>query len=137
MNGEVAFQGGVRAGIARLDQRLVYGNVLEGVPNRGINRDLVSDAVQAAGKLRPQARCYLVEPSERAPHVPHSNAVFLPSVVCSAVLRRDGNTPNDEPCWETLVVVWFQDEYALPIASQVLQQLQTLEWNELAVQELI
>jgi hypothetical protein len=45
--------------------------------------------------------------------------------------------PNDEPCWETLVVVWFQDEYALPIAAQVLEQLHALDWNELAVQELI
>jgi hypothetical protein len=71
---------------------------------------------------------------EKAPYPTRPNAVFLPSVVCNAVLERVGSMPNDYPCWETLVVIWFQDEYALPIAASVLSQLQALDWKALAVQ---
>lgn len=60
--------------------------------------------------------------------------MFLPSVVCSAVLERVGSTPKSQPCWETLVVVWFQHEYALPIASPALDELKALDWKGLAVQ---
>lgn len=136
MNGEVTFKDGVGARIVHLDQHLVYANVLEGIPNHRINRGIVADAVRDAEKRWPETPCHLMEPSERAPHPTRPSASFLPAVICSAVLRRDGTTSTDEPCWETLVVIWFQDEYALPIATAVLDQLRTLDWKSLAVQEL-
>ena len=60
--------------------------------------------------------------------------MLLPSVVCAALLKRVGTTPDDWPCRELLVVVWFQEEYAMPIAASEMAQLQSLDWKRLAVQ---
>jgi len=134
MNGDLVLAGAIAVRIIRLDQRLVYAGVIEGVPNRRINQGLVADELRRAAALCPGARCHLIPPSEKTPYPTKPNAVFLPSVVCNAVLERIGRTPNDHSCWETLVVVWFQDEFALPIAAPVLDQLQALDWRALAVQ---
>jgi hypothetical protein len=133
MNAEITLQSGLHVTIVHLDQHLVYAGVVEGVPNSRINRELVAEAVREATTLCPDAQCHLIQPSE-SPYRGRPHIVLLPAVVCAALLKRVGTTPDDWPCRELLVVVWFQEEYAMPVAPSVMAQLQSLDWKRLAVQ---
>ena len=59
---------------------------------------------------------------EHAP--PPGELVALPSVFCVGRFRSWG----DVACWSGLTVAWFQDEFALPIAPDVLAAIQRLDW---------
>lgn len=133
MNDTIALRTGLEVTIIHLEQRLVYAGVVEGVPNSRINRGMVTEAVRQASSLCPEARCHLIEPTE-SPYPGRPHIVILPSVVCTALLRRTGSTSDDWPCRELLLVVWFQAEYAMPIAAPMLEQIQSLDWTRLAVQ---
>lgn len=57
---------------------------------------------------------------------------WLPEVTCVGVLRCSFPARDPDKDGSMLTVVWFQDEYALPIDESVLSQLQTIDWEEVA-----
>ena len=131
--GEITLNSNHEIRIVRLDQRPIYAGVLEGSPNSRINRGMIQGAVRGYASMAPAARCHLLEPVER-PYPDRPKIVLLPPVVCGALLERRGSTVEDWPCWEHLVLVWFQDEYAMPIAPEILSVIQSLDWPRLATQ---
>lgn len=120
-----------------LHQKMTYEGLLEGFPFRGLNDDLVSRALQGAAAhcvggespylIPPPRRDYRRSPGDMqrvAPHLPDIPE-WLPAVVCTARLS-DGKA--------SLTVVWFQDEYALPIREPALGQLLDIDWRSLVTQ---
>lgn len=126
-NDEITLGSGHQVRVVRLDQRPIYAGVLEGAPNSPINRGMIEEAVRGYASMAPMAKCHLLEPVER-PYPDRAKIVLLPPIVCGALLERRGSTFEGWPCWEHSIVVWFQDEYAMPIASKILSAIQSLDW---------
>ncbi|HEU4407253.1 MAG TPA: hypothetical protein VFS43_18430 [Polyangiaceae bacterium] len=58
---------------------------------------------------------------------------WLPMVQCIGSFRCNDTVRGSAASLSALTVVWFQDEYALPIQEPALEQLAGLDWASLAV----
>lgn len=113
-----------------LQQFRVYADVLEGVPDRAINDDIIADALALAARthgLDP----VLIPPRQRQLGSRASH-VSLPSICCigrfrSAKPARDPNAERSEAC-----LVWFQDQFAFPVDAEVVAEIATLVWSDIA-----
>jgi hypothetical protein len=128
-----------------LDQQMTYAGLLEGTPDTKLNDWQIEHALQEAERhcvqgakahlIPPARRDYLREPGdmqriiERSPHhIPE----WLPMVQCIGSFKDVVKARDPSRDLSVLVVVWFQDEYALPILELALGQLQALDWEALA-----
>ena len=114
--------------VLALEQRDVYADVIEGVPNARINAGIVADAVARAGHLHGGSP-YLVPP--RARPLGSSDKEALPQVCCIARVRgappRDPAADHGEAC-----LVWFQYDVTTTIATNVADALGRLVWSDIA-----
>jgi hypothetical protein len=114
------------------------------VPSQEWNDRFVEGSLQEAGRSRaegarpalitPDRRDYLREPGDMAElRSPRDQAPeWLPMVTCIGVLRDTAPARDPSKDGSMLTVVWFQDEYALPIDESVLEQLQSIDRERLA-----
>jgi hypothetical protein len=51
-----------------------------------------------------------------------------------AALRVIDVTPGRDRCLERVLIIWFQDDYAMPIAAEVQARMVSLDWPSLATQ---
>jgi uncharacterized protein (TIGR02996 family) len=111
-----------------------YAGLFMGYPTRERNRAKV-DALLRQEREREGRDPYLVPPRERPIEVPNPRGepAELPAVAC--VAQFDSFQPAKDPHRDgsQLVVVWFQDEFAFPIAPAILDQLLAIDWNRHAV----
>ena len=120
----VALRGGRSIALGYLEQWPTYEGVLCGRPNSRINERFVVSALDKARERDP----YGAEPFLLAPPA----GDLLLRVTCIA--RFDSSQlarPGSEP-YSSLTVVWFQEEFGMPGAGRVLEQLSALEWEVLA-----
>ena len=94
--------------VLALEQRDVYADVIEGVPNAHINAGIVADALARAGHRHGGSPC-LVPPRVRPLRSSAEPKEVLPRVCCIARVRgappRDPAADHGEAC-----LVWFQDD---------------------------
>ncbi len=55
---------------------------------------------------------------------------LLPNVLCVADFHSKIPVKNTEADYSILAIAWFQDEYAFPIADEIMVQLQKIVWDE-------
>jgi hypothetical protein len=110
--------------VIALEQRDVYADVIEGVPDAHINAGIVADAL-ACGH-RHGGSPYLVPPRVRPLRSGDKEA--LPRVCCIARVR--GEPPRD-PAGEACLV-WFQDDVTTTITPNVADSLGRLVWSDIA-----
>lgn len=117
--------------VLALEQRDVYADVIEGVPNARINAGIVADALARAGHRHGGSPC-LVPPPVRPLRSSHEPKEALPPVCCIARVRgapaRDPAADHGEAC-----LVWFQDDVTTTIAPDVADALGRLVWGEIAI----
>ena len=141
---------GRNAILENLDQSYTYAGLLEGTPNKkandwGIDVDMkrAANNPQKIGQpylIPPVRRDYKREPGdikavlERMPEHPPEwelDPEWLPLVCC--IGRFQSGIVSDKSMHASfLTVVWYQDEFAMPIAANILTELQSLEWDSLA-----
>ena len=126
---------GLEVKIERLDQGLVYSGMLEGVPTVELNKRIV-EAMRERVFAQDSAEPFVVEPEMRTISLnrpyPFGEPASIPPVGCSARLR----TMIDGTKVELLTAIWFQDEYALPIAPTIVEQIDK-QWDRWAKVELL
>jgi hypothetical protein len=128
-----------------LHQRLTYEGWLEGLPSSRENDEMLRSTLKdaqrycAAGAepilIQPKRREYHHHPGESFPRRDVAGArwpEFLPSVTCIAVLQSGQLARDSSKVFSDVTVVWFQDEFALPIDPCVIEQLRALDWEQLA-----
>lgn len=113
-----------------------------GTPSALVNGRILEAAVEDAEKLvHGRIRVWLVDPARRdyfrepgdMKHVASVNWIpeWLPLVRCTGVFGsaqvRDKNVHFSE-----LTIVWFQDEYALPILEPALSSIRAVQWDSFA-----
>lgn len=113
-----------------------YRGVLEGVPNKSINKWYIECAVKDAARYCDNAPVYLIEPKqkihrENAEH-PEYTVMSLPEVTCIAKLNSYTPAKDPEMVGSALTVVWYQDTMAMPIDESILEQMKQIKWSELA-----
>lgn len=131
---------GRRITLKSLDQSMTYSGLLEGVPNSWFNDRLVAKKLESARAscvfggsphlIMPARRGQLRGSGEPSPLESKRPAEeWLPMVTCTAVFDSSSVREGDG---SSLTLVWFQDEFALPIAEPALSSLLGLDWNALA-----
>jgi len=121
----------------QLVQRSIYANVLEGVPNRLVNRRIVSSAMEEGRRIGEP--CHLMAPPTIAVALGNSEdrgdwtPERLPRVVCIGHFVSAPTGANLDYDWRSeLTVVWFQEDYAFPLPPRVRSDFAALSWDTLA-----
>jgi hypothetical protein len=140
----ISLPGERRITLKSLTQELTYGGLLVGTPTSEINDrklqstiDRVSKEAAALGHapflVPPARRGFLREPGDmatiqRGSRIPE----WMPAVTC--IGRFDSLPAKDRRMHGSqLVIVWLQDDYALPISQSALQAIRGIDWTSHAV----
>ena len=75
----------------------------------------------------------LLEPEQLPLDVPEHRQVLgtpatLPPVACIARFNSGGQQGTDD-IWSVLRVIWYQEEFAFPIADRALRQIAEIDWE--------
>ncbi len=125
----ITLRSGRAVAIESLTQAQTYAGWLEETPSAQDNDRIIDAAVPPRAVLiRPLRRAYLRNPEET--HA--AGAEWLPLVTCTVRLTSTQGAKGNGAQGSFLTVVWFQDEYALPIEPAVLAQISELPWESLA-----
>lgn len=138
-NYEIRLESGVDIRLDVLFQYRTYSGLLEGLPTRELNKRLVGRALKYAGeKLWFGGTPYLIRPVETAMGLPKEDWFMpeeeheparIPPVVCLASFDAMARARDPDADFSSLKVVWFQNEFALPIDPGVLQEIRALDWR--------
>ncbi|MHC5536784.1 hypothetical protein ACYOEI_00755 [Singulisphaera rosea] len=142
---QITLQSGRTITLEALDQEMSYAGLLEGTPDAKTNDWYIESSLRVAARrcvpgarphlIPPSRRDYLREPGDMRPiveHSPHRTPEWLPMVRCIGVFKDVGTARDPDRDLSVLVIVWFQDEYALPIQEPALDQLLALDWDSRA-----
>ena len=122
------FNSGRTVSLRLLRQHLTYDGLLLGAPRREANDALIRGTVQWAQKeIRPTYKAYLVDPERRL--VADGRIEWIPRVTCIAQFGCSRPVHNPEHDGSRVTVIWFQEEFALPILEPALSGILALDWD--------
>lgn len=119
--------------LLELRQSRTYAGQLEGLPTRERNGEQLAHLVESVAASYPNHRRPLLLPCDETLvpwNQPEPYAFGTPSrlpyITCVGRFgcrqeARDGD-------WSELIVIWLQDDFALPVAQPALQQLLEVDW---------
>ncbi len=120
--------------LVQLIQGLTYNGVLEGFPNEAMNQKIMAQAEVRAAKLLYQPVVITVPPAVNTkpldPVSDFEGYQKLPEVCCMALLKCHDAFKDKTKDYATLGVVWYQDEFAFPIAANILAELKKLPFKQ-------
>jgi len=135
----------------QLEQSQTYAGMLEGVPSKQTNDWDIDVALRrAAGReytlgepylIPPRRHDYEHEPGDmeheraRRAHYPKEwerDPEWIPLICCIGCFRSFPPVHDQEKHGSCLTVVWYQDDYAMPIDEGIIQELKQLDWDRLA-----
>jgi uncharacterized protein (TIGR02996 family) len=132
---EVRLRAGGTIHCQSIRQSLTYAGLLEGLPTRQMNEGTIEGLLREerergwwAGEpyLVPPAITPIEYSGERK--YPFGDPEALPDVTCVARFAAYAG-----PGTTKLTVIWFQDEFAFPIAPDVLEHLAGIDWSARAI----
>ena len=135
---KITFLSGRIASLVELTQSLTYAGLLAGLPNSRINQRQIDDLIKEGRRIHIGGRePVLIDPNIKT--IEHTRSgqpvqeLRLPDICCAARFESGALLrANSEP-YSSLVVVWFQDEFAMPIATDIEQQMAKIDWEKDAV----
>ncbi len=136
---QIRLASGITIELNSIYQYRTYSCLLEGLPTRQLNRMIVEKAKgYAIEKLWFGGGPYLIQPPEIPINVPRQKwlepdeeyePARIPPIACIALfdalaIARDPNADSS-----ALRIVWFQDDFALPIDPTTIAQIQQIDWK--------
>jgi hypothetical protein len=126
--------------LVELLQYQTYRGLIDGYPTHGLNKALIAQAISTAKSKQFGSKApHLFSPVETTADVPDEPfcdedwlRAKLPSITCIASFKSFTVQDPDET-HSFAVVIWFQDEFALPIDPTILDVLRRLDWKSIAV----
>ncbi|MBC7768697.1 MAG: hypothetical protein H7124_07910 [Phycisphaerales bacterium] len=137
-NREIRLNSGRDVRLWELRQKATYEGLLEGLPTTRLNNIYLDRLIAEHQKTDPAKSCYLLAPQELPIELPPGETypfgapAKLPSVTCTGRFRSMKSARDVSLDYSELVVIWLQDEFAMPIASDVVEQIKALDWEKLA-----
>jgi len=121
--------------LRELRLRGTYEGLLSGLPTKEKNRRLLERLAKSEVHARYGVAPHIVPPVETEIELPSGETypfglpARLPQVVCTA--RFESLSPTSKSAGDAsgLVVVWFQEDFAVPPPSEVLLRLQSIDWD--------
>lgn len=124
------FKDNISPSIDRFLQRRTYYGVLEGVPDSTINKDNIEYAKGEALRHFGIKNIYVITPTEKKwLRTNGEEKAELPHITCMAELTHYEPMKDASKECSKLCLIWFQNEYAFPIAEEILQKINELEWK--------
>ena len=127
---------------------LTYGGLLEGLPNRKMNKDTILGLAEMANhKIYNATKPYTIRPEETLIE-PKSESTKsyrdrmvkelgndwelaqIPRIQCIASFESEQIT--DDYMGSNLTVAWFQEEYPMPIQQDVINKIKSIDWDNKA-----
>jgi hypothetical protein len=119
--------------IEQFFQTKTYYGLLEGIPNSKINRDMVKSDIPKGKRLFGINAVHLIPPVEKKEVFQSGKEMAsLPSVTCFAELSHYKPMQDLEKERSVLCLIWYQDDFAFPIAETILAKIKDLSWGELS-----
>jgi len=123
-----------------LVQWRTYSGLIEGIPRKEMNDELIIKVdAYARNKISVSAPVLTLPPvretlsfSKNRPARHGREYERLPPITCAAAFESFQPAKNPEDWSSCLIIVWFQERWALPIAPCVVSQIRSLNWNQLA-----
>ncbi len=131
---EITLDSGIEIVLYELVQKLTYEGLIEGVPTKGKNAGHVKRLLDEhrSGDSAP----YLIEPVETlidlGEDYPFGEPASIPGISC--VARFESNYSGKVSVFyrSTAKVIWFQSEFALPIAGGILDKIRSIDWPNIS-----
>lgn len=119
--------------VEQIFQTRTYYGLLEGVPNSKINKRMVNADISKGKRLFGIDTVHLISPVEKKQIFPSGKEMSsLPKITCFAELSHYKPMKDEEKECSTLCLIWYQDDFAFPIAEIILEQIKHLNWGELS-----
>jgi hypothetical protein len=128
-----------------LNQQQTYWGLLGGLPNAKTNTQLIEYALKKATEqhcfhgesahlLAPCRRDFEIEPGDMESLQVSENRTpeWLPRVQCVGKFESLKPASDASKVYSLMTILWFQDDYAMPIAKEIEATIQNLNWNRLA-----
>ena len=125
----------------RLTISSTYGGLLEGYPNARMNDALIARLGSRREFPYSSVPAYVIAPSRSRPgnpeepaEVPFGPVEILPPVYCEGYFRSGPVNEELDPVLHEsqLIIVWFQDDLAHPVAEFASTAVHGLAWDDLA-----
>jgi uncharacterized protein (TIGR02996 family) len=140
----VQLQSGRLVALRELRQFRVYEGLLEGLPRTELNQRIINGILEEERTRLSTGEPYLIRPDEtpiqsqrpienrwKGPHL-WGQPAALPSVGCVGRFHSSHPARDSGRHFSELVVVWFQEDFALPIDQKAWAQLLVLDWERYA-----
>jgi len=108
--------------------------LLEGLPTTEMNQRTIQALMDAPKNRSYNVPPYLIPPIEKP--VPFHGEKYsfgtpsaLPSITCIARFISHQPTKKGKGDLSGLSVIWFQGEFAFPIEQEIIEQLESMDWD--------
>lgn len=126
----ITLDSGIEIILCEFEQSLTYEGLIEGLPTQEMNTKHIRNVIKwhSTSSQNP----HLIEPVESIIDIgeryPFGTPAKIPRVTC--VARFQSRYTKQEPILyrSTAKVIWFQEEFALPIEKAVLVQIRSIDW---------
>jgi hypothetical protein len=124
-----------------LTQEMTYIGLLEGVPSSEMNDRIIQSTIDRVRKSPglPERAPFVIPPTRRdffrkqgdmarALQFPGRTVEWLPVITCIGMFESILPAKNRNMHASGLTIVWFQDEYAMPISEIALGSIKSIDW---------
>jgi hypothetical protein len=106
---------------------------LEGIPTTKMNSRILAEVMDEARKFCGFNEVHLIEPMQRPieyiGEYPFGKPSALPAVICIVELRH--LYPCRDKKKDFSCIIWFQQDYAFPIDTEILQKIKNIPFSKL------
>lgn len=131
---QIELESGRLIRLAHLEQYRTYAGLLCGQPSSESNDEKIRRTVEQAMASHSHAGTpQLIAPARKFVRRRTPDGIdgeWLGAVTCIAVFDSDAISV-EEP-YSSLAIVWFQEEFALPIDASVVAAIRKLDWDRIA-----
>jgi hypothetical protein len=124
-------------------QYKTYSGLMEGFPTKSTNAEIVNSAqLYAIEKLWGGDSAYLIETKQVSMNIPkerwftpndEDEPMKLPPICCLGSFYCSQPAQDTNAGFSTMKIVWFQDNFAMPIDTKVIVKIQDVDWNHHAI----
>lgn len=136
MNNELVIDGDVTVKIIQLNQSYTYGGLIEGLPTKALNEDILNRVIVKAREECFMNEVYIVEPDENEMFYSGLNKTSfeIPNFKCIARVESLEVFKDPSAIFSGLVIVWFQESLALPIEPEILEKIKMIPYRTICAE---
>ena len=139
--------GGRVVQLEELHQRFTYEGLQGGYPTTQMNQEIIARALERTVSPFLKEGALLIQPVEVAVDISEldldptkwkrrcadfGDPAFIPDILVEARFGSSSPVHDTSQDGSSLVIVWFQKDFALPIDPAVVEQIKAIDWDSLA-----